>query len=821
MSIRQIAGFLMLCLCLAGKVNARQPDQGGDTSKPDFLTGARQYGKQETINSIEKFNAGRIAIRQEQLLKDIRHTSQQAKLTLNKGIDTVDFRQYLSRINSNLSKIDEGVFVNAGMVQTQRNLAVTSSVLEELLNHTNSRRLQLEKYIDALTGYVDRIDSLSTDSALYTFPLDSAGTVKYLQRMAVVSRELGPTDTALRKTIVELQQLQTEVDLTVFSMNARIEEIGKMHDRLESSTFEKEFPFLWEAPMRHKPTAEIFTNSLAKEKLALGFYLKEHYWRIGLLVVLIMIGWYFLRSLKQKIANEKSDGLDGFGNLVLHNPPLSTIIVVLTIFQFIFLHPPYIFGFVLWLIIAICLALLLRKYITAFWNRFWMVLIAFFALSGLDNMILEASRTERWFALLLSLGGMLYGIFILRNKKRAELKEKKILYFVAFMVFLEAAATIFNIAGRYNIAKTSMVVGFTGAVIAVQFLWTVRLINETLSLVAGVYKHPDRKLFYIDFDRIGDKVPRFFYVFIVLGWFALVSRNFYGFRKLATPFMEFLNTERTLGSYSFTIYSLFIFLLIISVSTILSQVISFFAGEPGDQRVKDKQARTPGVGSWLLLIRIFILSLGLFLAFAATGIPLDKLAIVLGALGVGIGLGLQGLVSNLVSGLIIAFEKPVNVGDIIELNDKSGIMQSIGFRSSVVKLTDGACLIVPNSDLLSNRLVNWTMGKNRRRLNVEVSVAYGSNLKEVKETLEQILHGHEKVLQFPDPIVSAKEFQQSAVAFELHFWIANTREFLQIKSEIVSLVHETFGHKGIKIPFSQYDVHIINDGKTVNENKQP
>jgi small-conductance mechanosensitive channel len=334
------------------------------------------------------------------------------------------------------------------------------------------------------------------------------------------------------------------------------------------------------------------------------------------------------------------------------------------------------------------------------------------------------------------------------------------------------------------------------------------MINETLGVISTIYKHPDRKLFYIDFDKVGDRVPGLFYALAIFGWFLLVSRNFYGLRKFSGPITDFLNAERTLGSYSFSINSLLIFILILGISAIVSQVVSFFASEPGDQRNRKRQ---PGLGSWLLLVRIVVLSIGIFLAFAAAGIPLDRLTLVLGALGVGIGLGLQGLVSNLVSGLIIAFEKPVNVGDIIEVNGNLGTMQSIGFRSCVVKLIDGPSLIVPNSDLLSQHLVNWTMGHNHRRLNIVVSVAYDSHLPQVKAILERVLNEHEKVLKNPEPLVAAKSFEDSSVDFDLYFWIAHIKETIPIKNDILSRVHEAFRLEGITIPFPQTDLHIVRE----------
>jgi len=810
---RKLLGIVLLS-SLCSIASARQGDPAVPQKKQDsgFLFRMRSFGKKETINSIEKYRNGKIAIQQEKLLQELRYTSERARIFLRKGIDTASYLRDLANTKAELAIVEDGVFVNEGTGHTTRNLAVSSAVLSELLLTMNERRASLGKYIKTLTDFVDRIDSLSADSALYTFPFDSVQTIQYIRTITVVAKDLGPADSALRKSITSLHQLQTDIDLLGFDIRSRLEEVELFRKQQIARTFDKEFAYLWEPPSHHRPFNEIVQLSVAKEKLALGYYLRDFQGRLFILLLLLAAAWYFLRSLKQQWMEQK--GLDPHfqGQLVLRYPFLSALILVLNIFQFIFLQPPFIFGFMLWLVAAISLAILFYRFVTPFWMRFWIVMVLCFVLAGGTNMLLQASRIERWWMLLLSLGGAIYGAYILRGGKLKELKEKGILYFIAFMVIMEVLSAIFNFASRYNLSKTLLVSGYAGLVIAILFLWTVRLINEGLGLIAGIYRRPDRKLFYIDFNRVGEKVPSFFYVFLVVGWFILVGRNFYAFQQAATPFMEFLTTDRTVGSYTFTINSLFIFVIIIAVSTILSQIISFFAGEPGDQRNKDKKARKPGLGSWLLLIRIIILSLGLFLAIAAAGIPLDKLTIVLGALGVGIGLGLQGLVSNLVSGLIIAFEKPVNVGDIIEVNGHLGTMKSIGFRSSVVTLIDGACLIVPNGDLLSHHLVNWTMGNNKRRLNIVISVAYGTNLKNAISVLLEVLTSNGHVMQYPEPVVSVKAFGDSSIDLDLYFWVGHVRDYLSLRSEVITLVDEAFRKEGIVIPFPQRDVHII-DGK--------
>jgi small-conductance mechanosensitive channel len=136
---------------------------------------------------------------------------------------------------------------------------------------------------------------------------------------------------------------------------------------------------------------------------------------------------------------------------------------------------------------------------------------------------------------------------------------------------------------------------------------------------------------------------------------------------------------------------------------------------------------------------------------------------------VGIGFGLQELTNSLVSGIIIAFEKPVNVGDVVEVDEQSGTMKSIGFRSSVITTWDGADVIIPNSTLLSSNLINWTMSDEKRRVDVTVQVLYGADLKHVQEILLELLAANERILKYPAPTVELTDLKNSIVDLQFVF----------------------------------------------------
>jgi small-conductance mechanosensitive channel len=190
------------------------------------------------------------------------------------------------------------------------------------------------------------------------------------------------------------------------------------------------------------------------------------------------------------------------------------------------------------------------------------------------------------------------------------------------------------------------------------------------------------------------------------------------------------------------------------------------------------------------------------------GFPLTNLALVFGALGVGIGFGLQNIVNNFLSGLILLFERPVKVGDTVTLEDQWGTITRIGLRSTVVETADHAEVIVPNSELISQRVVNWTFTSHVTRVVLPVGVAYGTPLDKVLATLLQAAREHAEIVASPEPSAIFIGFGDSAINFELRVWIADVNQRLRIRSELGLAIDRHFRAAGIVIPFPQRDVHV-------------
>ena len=208
------------------------------------------------------------------------------------------------------------------------------------------------------------------------------------------------------------------------------------------------------------------------------------------------------------------------------------------------------------------------------------------------------------------------------------------------------------------------------------------------------------------------------------------------------------------------------------------------------------------------LMHYAIMVVGFLFAISAAGIDLSKVAILAGALGVGIGIGLQDVVNNFTSGLILLFEHHIKPGDIIQCGTLNGRVIHIGLRSSIVRTFDGAEVIVPNGQLVSAQVINWTHSDQQRRITIPVGAAYGSNPDTVIETLLAVAHADPDVMKTPEPSAFFLRFSPSAMDFELRAWVSTGEILNDATSRICTAVAHAFRERGIEIAFPQQDMHL-------------
>ena len=295
----------------------------------------------------------------------------------------------------------------------------------------------------------------------------------------------------------------------------------------------------------------------------------------------------------------------------------------------------------------------------------------------------------------------------------------------------------------------------------------------------------------------------------VILWAAVTLRIFKLWEPVRDTTVDLFTASLSVGSFTMSIGDIVAFVAALWIGILLSRFIRFVLQEDVFTRVKLPRGVPATIAT---MVNYGIITIAFFIALAMAGFDLSRFAIIAGALSVGIGFGLQNVVNNFVSGLILAFERPISVGDSVEVGTMMGRVSRIGIRSSVVRTFDGSEVIVPNADFISKEVVNWTLSDVTRRQILPVGVAYGSNPHQVLELLVRVALEHPEVLDEPEPYALFIGFGNSSLDFELRCWCP-FNDGLRIKTELNLAIHDALAESGIEIPFPQQDLHL----KTVTE----
>lgn len=191
-------------------------------------------------------------------------------------------------------------------------------------------------------------------------------------------------------------------------------------------------------------------------------------------------------------------------------------------------------------------------------------------------------------------------------------------------------------------------------------------------------------------------------------------------------------------------------------------------------------------------------------------IPLTAFAFVSGAIAIGVGFGAQNIINNFISGWILMWERPIRIGDFLEVGDARGVVESINTRSTLIRRNDGVHMLVPNSQLLENTVTNWTLVDKRTRTFVRVGVAYGSDVVLVRELLFTIIGERDDILPKPEPLVIFEDFGDNALVFDMVFWLdaVSETDLRRRRSEIRFRMYEVFEEHNVVIAFPQRDIHL-------------
>lgn len=291
----------------------------------------------------------------------------------------------------------------------------------------------------------------------------------------------------------------------------------------------------------------------------------------------------------------------------------------------------------------------------------------------------------------------------------------------------------------------------------------------------------------------------------VVGWAVYTMDRFRVLRTTYAVMTQVLSYTLEFGQISISLGNILIFAISVVIAFWAARTIRLILHD----EVLTRMSLPRGVGNSIASLSYYlVLLLGLGIALSAAGFQTNQLTIVFGALGVGIGFGLQGVVNNFVSGLILMFERPIQPGDVVEIGGTSGQVRDIGMRATRIKTFEGADVIVPNGTLLSDQLTNWTMLDRSRRIEVSIGLAYGTEPRQVLELLDSVARQTPGVVTEPPPMVLFMGFGASTLDFSLRAWTYDFDRWIEIRSDMLARMYDALREAGIHIPVPQRDLHL-------------
>lgn len=693
----------------------------------------------------------------------------------------------------------------------RRSLTTRATALDREI----TRLRQLDQIWSTTLGRAEGVQTPSTQSD-FDETARAVTPPEILQRMQSVVAAIEHTRAATEKRRGEILTLQNNVAEQDARIAGGLSSVALAREETIDRLFVKDSHPIWSAALWVRPGQHILQdsqNSFASQWHSLNEYAARQLPRFALhamtFMVLIVALYWARRRVQPWIVAEPS--LEGVSRVF--NVPVATALVLSIVMSgWFYPQSPRMLNAILGAAALVPTVIILRQLVERHLFSVLNALVIFYFIDLLRTVASPLPLASRLLFLAEMLGGIIFVAWLVKSKRLFEfrndegsgsLRIARAGVRIGGLAFF--AALIANALGYVSIA-TLVGDGVLGsAYLVVILLATVRIADGLIMFMLRI--HPITNLGMVRRHRhfLRQRVQRCLRWIAVLGWSVFTLELF----SLRAPVVEQIRTalgaKLEVGSVNISLGNVAAFLITVWLAFMLSRFLRFILEEDIYPRINLARGIPYAVSTMLHYV---VLLVGFLFAVAALGIDMTKFTILAGAFGVGLGFGLQNIVNNFVSGLILLFERPVKVGDVVQLGEYSGDLRRIGLRASVVRTWEGSEVIVPNGDLISEEVVNWTLSDQQRRIEINVGVAYGTDPEHVIKLLTRVAAGHAEVMTDPGPQTLFIGFGDNALDFQLRAWTVHFGRWMAIKSELTVGVNAALRDANISIPFPQRDLHI-------------
>ncbi len=680
-----------------------------------------------------------------------------------------------------------------------RNLHMFAVLLERLGDNTRYYYKELDKYENKLDTVKKDIRYLRKDTVMRSVFRDSLLRATYKPQLQQLKVKWKLADSVIKATTAVIVHLKAQASSHAINIEELQYEADAQLKAVSTKAFTKERRYLWESSStRRRPAlAGGFKRSIAAESDIASYYFSNTRGQRYLLIFIGLVFFFWIafnfRSMKTR---QMMSALDSFHFKYIHPLPVTAALVFMLCLAPLFdLNAPAIY------VESIGLALMLTLTVF-FWARLdrkifylWACFVILFLLLSFSRLLGLPFYLQRYWTMLINSAAFLLGLFTIA-RFRSKYQEYRVMGAAVWIyVLFNFLAIICNLSGRVTFMQ------LFGATANYAFVQTAALIlfiqSVTEASILQIQSSRIRRGYppYFDSDNIRKGIKQFVTLLAIIIWLVVFTTSLNVYTTLSDYIIGFLTAVRSIGNFSFTLSGLILFLGIIWAANFLQKYIAYFFGDTGDEAAFDNKSQR----SRLLITRLILLTAGFLIAVAASGLAIDKITVILGALSVGIGLGLQGIVNNFVSGIILIFDRPLRIGDVVEIGDKKGRVKEIGVRSSTLLTPDGAEVIIPNGDVLSHNIVNWTLSNNNIRLNCSFKIEKPFNGAEKRAGIQELVDA----IPLKPPGKEAEIFLQSgnttSAEIKIFFWCNDVAKSENIRNQLCDKVEHFLEEKGVNI----------------------
>jgi potassium efflux system protein len=711
--------------------------------------------------------------------------------------------------------LDAGVlFLLGEMQQTEKALKLIDSNLGAK-NNGNVRNQQMygkillelqqkfENYWTRLNESDERIvkirkgnKAIINDTVFRKLIRDSLLIKEFRPQLKELKNKWVTTDSLLRANIDSLNNWKKGIVEKRMLVSKDLILVNERLNKSGVSLLGNEHPHLWDSTSDDKQQMQTyFQEKFNAEQKAFSYYFGYSFGSTFLLLVLGgLLLWWISFNLKYLKRVHQMESLEIFQFRYLNQGAiLPVIVLILNIAIAINLYAPALFIEFTHLILLIALTILFKKVWSSKAFRNWLLLVALFVMFSFMDLFFEVSRIQRCIFILVNLASIRFGLAYLKTIQEEMYIKGLLKYAKILFLTLNILAVIFNVFGRVSLAHTlslAAVIALT-QVIALSVFLKIILEMITLQIYAIRIRRGIVKIF--DFRNLEKNLKKPFMLLIVYLWIIVIASNLNLSNIFYDSISSLLTTQNKIGNFSFTVGNILLFLLIVWIAHIIQKYVAYFFGEIDDE---DEETINKKQHSKLLITRLLLLILGYLLAISAAGIPLDKITIVLGALGVGVGLGLQNIVNNFVSGVILIFDKPIQIGDVIDVGSQSGRVKTIGLRTTKIDTSNGAEVIVPNGNILSQNIVNWTYTNNSKLVDMSFTLQGEISQEQIKATIVSSIKEIPTIYSEKEPRLFYNFISDTKYQLKIQFWCNIYRTEAAI-SEARIVLYEEFKKQGV------------------------